>query len=128
MSMSEEPQNLSRAKKNMDLLTSRKWRYQRVIYDGKEKTPPNHLVEFRKDGKYIQRRGEKIIAEAPWKLSDNGVQIIINWGRTSTRAFIAVSESKLVLKGVTPMCRLGGGRFEETMVAVEDEDRLEDAV
>jgi hypothetical protein len=128
MNRPEGLEKVSRAKTTMDLLTSRTWRYQRLIDNGKEQSPPNHLVEFRKDGKYIEHRSEGIV-ECPWELSDSGRQIIINWGRTSTRILFLVSESKLILKGRTSSCIIGrGGRFEATMVAVEEGEQVQDAV
>ena len=128
MNKPEGLEKISRAKTNMDFLTSRTWRYQRLIDNGKEQSPPKHLVEFRKDGKYIEHRSEGIV-ERPWERSDSGRQIIINWGRTSSRILFLVSEGKLILKGRISSCIIGrGGRFEATMVAVEGEKQFEDAV
>jgi hypothetical protein len=117
--MSISSDKIARAKKSMDLLTSRKWQYQRLIIDGKEQVPPDHLIEFRKDGNYIEHCSDGIV-ERSWKLSDSGTQITINMGRTASTALIMVNESRILLKGRIPLCTFVQ-RFEATMIAVEQE-------
>jgi hypothetical protein len=129
MEKPEESGKVSRAENNMFLLTRTIWQYQQLIQDGEEQPIPSYQKEFRKDGKFIlHNRGQIVDGPRLWKLSEDGSEIIINYGRTSSVGkIIELNTTKLRVKWGTLWCTFKTVS-EETLVEIKMAERLETAV
>lgn len=123
MDKPDEAEKVSKARSNMFLLTRTIWQYSQLIVDGKEQQTPSYQKEFRKDGKFLLHNSGRIVdGPRPWKLSDDGVEIIINYGRTgSIGKIIELNTTRLIAKWSTSDCTFDTNS-EETLVPIEDVD------
>lgn len=129
MNKADEGERISKAKTKCRLLTRTIWRCQQLVVNGTEQQTPTYQKEFREDGKFMRYDNGRIVdGPHPWTLSDDGGEIIIDYGFTgSVGKIIELTRTRLVARWSTSHCTFVTSS-EETMVPIENAERQENAV